>query len=96
MRRQLFQLAPHDFHAEEQQPQSEDPFSHLFHFFIFENTQSQPQNNGWHYDRSDLERHQLRSNGRFDVGSENDPDGLRKSQKTGIDETDDHDGGDAG
>ena len=33
--------------------------------------------------------------GRSDIGSENDPDGLLKGQKTGIDEPDEHDGRDA-
>ena len=93
MCRQLFQFGPHDFHAEEQQTYAEDRFSQLFHFFIFEKTQSQPQNDGGHYDCADLESHQLRCNGRPDIGPENDPDGLRKSQKPCVDEADDHDGG---
>ena len=92
---QLFQFAAHDLHSEEKQSQTEDRFSQLHDLFVPEIAQCQPQNDGRHNDHGDLERDQLHRDGRSDIGSENDPDGLLKGQKTGIDEPAEHDGRDA-
>ena len=80
MIRQLFQLAAHDLHAEEQQSQPEERFPQLNDFFIFEKRHPQPQDDGRHDDDADFERHELGRDGRSDICAKNDSDGLLKCQ----------------